>query len=173
MKLTKTELKEMIKEVLREELSKKPLKEDLSRVDQELAKLEDFELEYGGYEDEWYEDRWDPMSQHGHYQNSGTTRHGDFTYTVSAEDMFEYIGSELLSIERNPEKSPLIKEVFRLSQAWDDAYDKYGDSVETDKAEEELNLYIIQHLDEFFTIYEKESYAHYEEAAYDWSRDNY
>ncbi len=205
MKITRSELKEMIKEVLREELSKKPLKEEkefrselkrllstpegrakfdsmpwkerqplydedrkVDPVEITLNNTEDFELEYGGFTDDWYEDRWDPNSSYGHYQDTGTTRHGDFTYAVEASDMYEYIGSELLSIEKNHNKSPYVKEYFRLSDIWDATP---INTVEADEAEEAMNLYLAQNLDEFFKIYEKEIHDHYMEDAYDWARN--
>lgn len=205
MKITRTELKEMIKEVLREELSKKPLVEEkefrselrklwstpegrakydsmtwderiplhnedrkVDPVDIALAKLDDFELEYGGFDREWHKDHWDPNSDYGHYTVDGADYYDDFTYKVEATDMFEYL-TTCLEQEKNPGRSPFIKEYFRLTDIWEAAPDY---SIESTEAEDAMNLYLINNIDEFFKIYEEDIYDHFQEDAYDWAGDH-
>ena len=203
MKITRTELKEMIKEVLREELSKKPLAEEkefrselrklwstpegrakydsmtwderrplhdedskVDPVELALAELEDFDLEYDGFDDDWAEDHFDPNSWYGHYQKTGTNSYRGFTYTVEAADMFEYL-TTCLEREKNPGRSSYIKEYFRLSDVWEATPDY---SIESTEAEDAINLYLINNIDEFFKLYEEDVYDHFQESALDWAR---
>ena len=167
MKITKSELKQMIREVLREELTKKPLKEELDPVDQILNKTPDYELEYEGYDEDWHEDKFDPSSLYGHDQDYGTYHFDDFTYAVEARELFEYLVDFLQDKAQEPITSDLMAEYKKLMDAW---YAAEGE--EEDRACEVMELYVAQHLEELAQLYDKDIHAHYEERAYEWAREN-
>lgn len=169
MKITKSELKEMIREVLKEELAKKPLKEEVDPLTQVLNELGAIELEYEGFNDDWFEDRFDPNSNYGHYQVTGSTGYNDFTYKVEAGDLFDFIEEYCLSEEKDSSKSPEVAEYLRLKNIYE-ATD-FG-TEESDEAFDAMNLYLAQNLEKFFEVYEKDVYDYFEEQAQEWAREN-
>lgn len=163
MKITKTELKQLIRETLREELAKKSLKEELDPVDQILRQLPDYELEYEGYDYEWYEDKWnyDTMD---HDQDYGTDHFDDFTYSVDATSLYETVFDILQEKVEEPVESDLMRKCKELMQAW------WQVSDDEDKEAEPLaavELFVAQNLEAFADICYDELLVAYEERAYE------
>ena len=162
MKITKTELKQLIRETLREELAKKSLKEELDPVDQILRQLPDYELEYEGYDYDWDEDKFDPNSQYGHYQVAHTSRLDDFVYTVDATSLYETVFDILQEKVEGPVESDLMKKCKELMQAWWKASE-----AEEAKHLAAVELFVAQNLEEFADMCYNELLAEYKEQAYE------
>lgn len=161
MKITKSELKKIIKETLREELAKSALKEELDPVNQILRQLPDYKLEYDGYEYEWDEDFWN-YSTMNHDQRSGTSYQNDFTYEVDATSLFETVFDILQDKVAGPVDDKLMIECKKLMQAW---WRAKGEAEETALAA--VELFVAQNLEAFAEECYEELLAYYKESAYE------
>ena len=142
---------------------------EVDPVDQILNTTDDFELEYDGFEVEWYEDHFDPSSSYGHYQTGGTDYHPDFTYKVNAINMFETLRDDILP--KHAEKvtdSTLVTEYRKLAQAWENSTD--ATEAETGDA---MELYIAKNLEELVDTFIDEILEHYKEEALEWAHENW
>jgi hypothetical protein len=163
MKITKADLRQLIRETLREELAKKPLKEELDPVDQILNKLPDYELEYEGYDYEWYRDKWNYNTM-DHDQDYGTDHYDDFTYSVDATSLYETVFEILQEKVSGPVTDKLMIECKKLMQAW------WQVSDDKDKEAEPLaavELFVAQNLFEFADMCYEELLKEYEDSAYE------
>ena len=108
-----------------------------------INSYEDFVFDYEGWEEEGYEDHFDPASAYGHYQTSSTTVHPDFTYDVDAMTVFETLRDKIL-----PEKSNKISdaglqaEYKKLEAAWENSTEEARY-----EAGEALDLFIAENLE--------------------------
>ncbi len=161
MKITKNELKQLIRETLREELAKESLREELDPVDQILRQLPDYELEYEGYDYEWYEDKWnyDTMD---HDQDYGTDHFDDFTYSVDATSLYETVFDILQEKVQGPVESDLMRKCKELMQAW---WRAEGDEEAEPLAA--VELFVAQNLEDFADMCYEELLAEYKEQAYE------
>ena len=142
---------------------------------------DDFEFEYGGFEDDAVTDHFDPNSAYGHYQTSKRIYHPDFTYEVDAVSMFEVMRDRFLP--NNVDKisdSTLAAEFKKLNAADDEAYAALlnakanGTSEELKAASytynianEALELFIANNLKTFVDMFYNELRDWFEEDAYD------
>ena len=204
MKITKSELRQLIQETLREELSKKSLKEErefrsefarlmstpegrkeldtmprdewtkllladraADPVEQLLNKTKDYELDYKSFSRDWEEDKFDPNSAYGHYQDYGTDYYSDFSYPVKAHTLYEYLNDLLAEKVKEPSTSELMAEYKKLYQAWQSATGEAEDI-----ALEALELFQAQNLYDLADLYIDEVKEHFSEDAYDWASEN-
>ena len=144
----------------------KSLKESADPVDEILAKTPDYELEYEGYDEDWYKDKWNYNTM-SHDQDYGTHHIPDYTYAVDAVSLFEYLVDLLQEKAKEPITNELMAEYKKLMDAW---YKAEGE--EEDRASAAMELYIAQHLHEFAELYEEEIAEKYSDAAYEWSLEN-
>lgn len=206
MKVTKTELKEMIRTVIKEELSNTVLKEEkefrseyarlmstpegrekyfslpyeeqnelrkadraMNPVARELDALDDFRLEYDGFEYEWFEDHFDPGRWHGHYQTSGTDYHDDFIYKVDPSTMFETMRDNI--IPKFASKYPTDKLLSEYNKL-DNLFQNAGPE-EEDKLGEACDLFLAQNLESFVDLFLDEVTEYFSEDANDWANKNW
>lgn len=135
-------------------------------VDQILSQLPDYELEYEGYDEDWYEDKWN-YSIMDHDQDYGTYHFDDFTYEVDATSLFEYLVDLLQDKAQEEVTAEVMVEYKKLMQAWYDA-----EREEEDRACAAMELYVAQHLHELATLYKKDVTEYFKEAAYKWAGEN-
>lgn len=166
MKIMKSELKNMIKEVLREELSKNFLKEELDLVGQELKKISDYEIEYEGFDEDWYRDKWNYSSDR-HDQDSGTYRFNDFTYKVAAVDLFEFLIDFLQKKAEEPITSALMTEYKKLMDAWYNS----EEGEEEARTSEALDLYTVRNLHELAELYYDDVKEYFSDQAHEWAKE--
>ena len=142
--------------------------ETVDPVDEILKQTPDYELEYEGYDEDWYKDKFDPTSLYGHDQDYGTHHYNDFTYAIDAVRLFEYLADDLLQDKaQEPITSDLMAEYKKLMDAW---YAAKGD--EEDRACDAMELYIATHLHELADLYSKDIEEHYKDDAYEWAYEN-
>lgn len=138
-----------------------------TEVDKLLWAMDDFEFEYDGFEEEGYEDHFDP--RYGHSQTSKTYEHDDYTYKVDAVDMFEFMRD--IFLPKNADKISdveLAAEYKKLETAWENSTE------ETEAAAcEALEIFLAKNLEKFVNIFYSELKDYFSEKAYDWARDNW
>lgn len=129
-----------------------------------LNDIKEIDLEYGGFANDWYEDHFDPNSYYGHYQTGGTDHYDDFTYTVDATSVFEYL-NELLpaKLDKLP-VNDLTVEYKKLLKAYNDSTDDMEE-----EAGEALDLFLAQNLEEFVEIAKEYVLEHFAEDAEAWA----
>jgi hypothetical protein len=138
-------------------------------IDKVLHQYDDFEIEYAGFESEWYEDHFDPGSYWGHYQTDGVNDYSDFTYEVDAVSIFETLRDTILPKKgESKADDPVVKEWLRLNEL---AVETAG-TPEEDKALYELELFLAKNLDSFFKTFIKEISEYYKEDAQEWAVEN-
>lgn len=143
------------------------LKEAVDPVDEVLKQTPDYELEYEGFDEDWYQDKWNPNSLYGHDQDYGTYHYNDFTYTVDAESLFEYLIDMLQTKAQEPITSDFMAEYKKLMDAW---YKAEGE--EEDRACQAMELYVAKNLHELADLYYKDIEKYYSEDAYEWAGEN-
>lgn len=143
------------------------LTEEADPVDQELEKLDDYELEYEGFEDDEVTDGFDPNSWYGHTQKVKTYYFDDFTYKVEAKDLFEYLMDFLQDKIEESSTSAIMNEYKKLAQAWWDA-----EGEEERRACAVVELYVAQNLFELADLYYNDIQEHYSEEAYEWALEH-
>jgi hypothetical protein len=142
------------------------LEEAVNPVDEILAKTPDYELEYEGFDEDWYEDKWNYNTM-DHDQDYGTYHFDDFTYEVDATGLFEYLVDLLQDkAEENPTDEVMV-EYKKLIDAW---YKAEGE--EEDRACAAMELYVAQHLHELADLYYKDIQEHYSDSAYEWAKES-
>lgn len=123
----------------------------------------DFELEYEGYEYEWYEDHFNPDYAYGHYQTTGKSYLDDFVYSVDAGSMFELLRDIIIDKYANDVgKSELLDTYKALEKTWEDSTEEIEE-----EACEAMELFLAKNLKDFFDIFEKQIYDYYYEKAYE------
>lgn len=136
-----------------------------------LTEIETIPLEYDGFENDWYEDHFDPNSSYGHYQTGGTNSYGSFTYEADAVTVFEYLRDSLLPEQAGKKSNSLLAEFKRLNDICDSIdYKTQADAFE--KAGEELEIFIVQNLDEFVDMFMEDILDYFAEGAQEWALDN-
>lgn len=135
-------------------------------VDQILRQLPDYELEYEGYDEDWYEDKWN-YSIMDHDQDYGTYHFDDFTYEVDATSLFECLVDLLQDKAQEEVTAEVMVEYKKLMQAW---YDAEGE--EEERACAAMELYVAQHLHELADLYKKDITKYYNDSAYEWASEN-
>jgi hypothetical protein len=134
-----------------------------TEVDKLLWDTEDFEFEYEGWEEEGYEDHFDPGRAYGHYQTSSTYKHDDFTYAVDAVDVFETLRDEILpKVDTTKVKNELILEYKKLEAVWE----KSKDDADADVAD----MFLAKNLEDIANTFYSDLEDYYSEKAYDWAR---
>lgn len=200
MKIKKSELKQLIRGMLREALTEEkefrseykklmstpegrkqfrelPLEQqtalykadmEVDPVDQILKKTPDYELEYDGFSEDWYEDHFDPGSYYGHYQTTGVNNFDDFTYEIDAVSLWEYM-VDILD-KKIEESSPysLTNEYKKLVQ---DCIAADG-TEEEDAVNEVANVFLAKNLHDFADLYYEDLLKLCSERAYEWARDH-
>lgn len=129
----------------------------------------DFEIEYAGFTDEWEEPRFDPSSWYGYYTVTKSREYGDYSYSVPIEDILEDLMTEI--IPENLNSSYIEKAIKRRIAELE--YSAYKDTAESeirklvadyqklealceksdDEDYEKLEIFVADHLDEFFVIF--------------------
>ena len=170
MKIKTSELKQLLREALKEELTARALKEDAAEeaevtVDDILADADGYEIEYEGWENDISTDHFDSFS--GHYQTPKFEYYDDFTYYVEPVDLFEYLVDLLQEKAKEANTSELMTEYKKLMDAW---YKAEGD--EEDRACAAMELWVAQHLHELADMFSKDITDHFWEEAYDWAERN-
>ena len=134
-----------------------------------LKKMPAFELEYKGFDREWYKDRFDPNLWGGHYTENGTDHIDDFTYEVEAEEMFEFVRDlvdESITKGTAP-KSELIDELAKRFPP------KQYTSTEEEQADNDAyDLFIAKHLEEFVELFMDDVLEHFQDEAYQWAEEH-
>ncbi len=121
----------------------------VDQVEQALKNAKDIELEYEGFSDDWFEDRFDPGSWWGHYQDEGSCYYPDYTYKVDARDMLETLGVTILpKYAAKFANNELVKEWQRLDKAWENSTDETED-----EANEAIDLFIIKNMESFVDLF--------------------
>jgi hypothetical protein len=122
----------------------------------------DFEFDYEGWEEEGYEDHFDP--DRGHWDTAKTYVHPDFTYTVEPVDMLQVLVEDILSTcDPSKYNSNILNEYKKLEAAWINATPE-----NEEEACEVVELFVIEHLEEFVDMFYSELHEYYRERAYDW-----
>lgn len=200
MKIKKSELKQLIRETLREALTeekvfrseykrlmstpegRKQYKEmpfeqrqalykadcEVDPVDQILKKTPDYELEYEGFEEDWYEDHFDPGSYYGHYQTGGVYNVDDFIYKIDAVTLYEFLADFLNGKLKETSPYTLTNEYNKLAQACIDA----EGTDEEEVVNEVADVFLAQNLHDFAEIYYEDLLKYYHDDAYEWARDH-
>ena len=137
----------------------------------------DFEIEYDGYTDTWDEDRFDPESAHGHYTVSKSRYYDNFTYEISPEDVLEdltenfipkYLAPDFIEKAIKRIKSEFISsshagkieaEIRALYADYQKLEELCGEDCE------KLNIFVADHLDTFFYIFESVFQEEYKDRA--------
>jgi hypothetical protein len=142
------------------------------KTDDEINELiwafNEFEFEYDGFEDEWYEDHFNPNSWYGHYQTGGSGSYDDYTYTVDATIVFEVIRDTIIPEYASKKNDELASEGLKLYNTWNDALG----------AAEELitcwayERFLAENLDIFVDIFYDELHEYYEDDAKEWALDH-
>ena len=139
---------------------------ELNPVDKILHDLPHIELEYEGFEDEWYEDHFN--SEDGHWQTGGTYNFPSFTYPADTVTVYERLRDYCLEKPGDKINNELVAKYVELQKAWE--------NTETPEEEEargdELELFLAQNLKEFVEIFNEELHEYFSEQAYDWALDN-
>lgn len=146
-------------------------------IEQPLKKHNGVGLSYDGFEDEWYEDRFDPFSSYGHYQTGGSRYISDFEYDISAEEAYEAlvnaiipdyaVGEFTLSTNKHAD---IVKEAVRL---YDEYNENYRDTAKSDIDVLELNNFVVNNLDALIEVFTNVLTEHFSEGAEAWARDRY
>lgn len=144
----------------------------------------DFELEYSGFTDNWEEDSWD-YERHEYTSIPRSKRYDDYTYSVSPKDLWETLRD--IIIDQYISKPGYIEKAIkyykssfvswnqdRAEESAEDLrkiaadYQKFQELWKTDEtAGDKLDIYIADHLDEFFCLFELPLKDYYEESAKD------
>lgn len=146
-------------------------------IEQPLKKHSGVGLSYDGFEDEWYEDRFDPFSSYGHYQTGGSRYISDFEYTISAEEAYEALVGEIIpdyavgefTLSTN-KHADIVKEAVRL---YDEYNENYSDTAKSDIDVLELNKFVVNNLDALIEVFTNILTEHFSEGAEAWARDRY
>lgn len=144
----------------------KALEEAVDPVDEVLNKTPDYELEYEGYDEDWYEDKWNYNTM-DHDQDYGTYHIPDYTYEVDADSLFEYLVDLLQDKAQEPGTNELMTEYKKLMDAW---YKAEGD--EEARACAAMELWVAQHLHELADLYYEDIKEYYSDRAHEWSIEN-
>lgn len=142
---------------------------EVDPVQKELDALEDFEFEYEGYDEDWYEDHFDPGSWYGHYQTSGTNHFPGFSYSVDSVDVFETLRDTIIS-KPNIEKvgsNELLTNYLKLEKAWTEASEDMEDELC-----EKMELYLAKNLGAFVEMFYEPLVEYYKDKAYEWASEN-
>lgn len=145
---------------------------------------DDFEIEYAGYTAHWEDDAWD-YERGEHTTIPRSRRYDDFTYKVEPYELWETLRDSI--IDRYIDKPGYLEKAIKYyksgfgSWAQDRAeasaedlkkvaadYQKFQELWKTDeKAGDMLDIYIADHLDEFFCLFELPLKEYYEDSAED------
>lgn len=138
-----------------------------TELDKLLWAMDDFEFEYDGWEEEGYTDQFDP--RYGHYQTSKTYEHDDFTYKVSAMDVFEVLRDEILPTNKDKiSDAGLQAEYKKLEAVWENATEETADA-----AGDALDLFIAKNLEDLANYFYAELETIFKDEAYSWANDNW
>jgi hypothetical protein len=141
---------------------------------------ESFELEYDGYIEDWEQDAWDYEASR-YTTVSRATEYDDYTYEVYTEELLRVLMRDIL-VKQNltPAKiAEVVKKIesqYRYSaykaQAVNKAkklisdYQKLEALYEKDNSlEEKLEIFVIDHLEDFFFIFNEDIKEYYEDDA--------
>ena len=142
----------------------------------------DFEIEYDGFTDNWEEDSWD-YERHEYTSIPRSKSYRDFTYEVSPEELWEVLRD--LIIDQYIYKPGYIEQAIKHyksgfgSWAQDSAeaaaedlrkvvadYQKFQELWKTDEtAGDKLDIYIADHLDDFFALFYQPIQERYKKSA--------
>lgn len=156
-----------------------------SSVEEALANYPwDFEIDYDGYTVNWEEDSWD-YTNHNHTTIPRSRRYNAFTYSVSPKELWETLRDFLIDeyIDKPGYIEKAIKHYTSSFGSWSQDraeesaaglrkvvadYQKFQKIWETDEtAGDKLDIYIADHLDDFFVLFELPLMEYYEERAKD------
>lgn len=142
---------------------------EVDPVQKELDALEDFEFEYDGFSQEWYEDHFDPGSYYGYYQTSGTYQYSDFSYSVGSVDVFETLRDIIISKPNIDKVKPneLLTNYLKLDKAWAEASEDMEDELG-----EQTELYLAKNLEAFVEMFYEPLVEYYKDSAYEWAEEN-
>jgi hypothetical protein len=141
-------------------------------VDDLLGKVDDFVIEYEGFDEEYDEDHWDYSSE-SHYQTTSTVHYGDFEYEVDAGDVWEGIVNlsqeeiEKHKFTPSTESSEVLNTFIKLQ--------KEAESAPKDQSTlywNRLGVFVAENLDKLFNIFYSYFQDEYEELAYEWARES-
>jgi hypothetical protein len=141
---------------------------EVDPVDQILKKTPDYELEYEGFEEDWYEDHFDPGSYYGHYQTGGVYNVNDFIYKIDAVTLYEFLADFLNGKLKETSPYSLTNEYNKLAQACIDA----EGTDEEEAVNEVADVFLAQNLHDFAEIYYEDLLKYYHDDAYEWARDH-
>ncbi len=144
----------------------------------------DFEIEYDGFTDEREEDQNDPNSRYGHYTVTKSREYDDYSYSVPVEDILEDLMTDIIpdNLNSNYIERAIKRRIAELR------YSAYKDTAESeirkliadyqklealceksgDEDYEKLEIFVADHLDDFFVIF----YPAFQEKYRDQAREN-
>ena len=142
-----------------------------SELDKMLDSYDDIELEYDGFEREWYEDHYSHIS--GHYTTGGTTRYPDFTYEIDATSAYEAIDTVLYRYSSGKIKTSLpsdkyAQEVFKL---YTNKKNTKNDAAAEMIAHFEYVYYITYNLEELVAVFYDEIKEIHYKYAMEWAEE--
>ena len=141
---------------------------------------DDFEIVYDGYTANWEDDAWD-YEREEHTTVSRSRKYDDFTYRVSAKDVWEVLRDSI--IDEYIDKPGYLEKAFKyyasefLSPSWADEsiadlkkvvadYKKLQELQKTDdEAGDKTDIYIADQLDSFFVLFELPLKEYYKDLA--------
>lgn len=127
-----------------------------------LDKMGEVEIEFPGFEHEWFKDRADARGQH--VQDSGTDFYPAFTYSADATAVFDNLRDTIIpKYKDRVEKSELLTQYLKLEQA--------SENGDTDAANN-LDFFLAQHLEDFVEIFNKGLVKQFKEEAQEWALEN-
>ena len=135
---------------------------EVDPVEQILKQFPDYDLEYEGYDYEWYRDKWNYNTMN-HDQDYGTDHYDDFTYSVDATSLFETVFDILQEKVKEPTESDLMKKCKELMQAW---WQVSNDADKEAEPLEAVELFVAQNLEYFADMCYEELLTEYEDQAY-------
>ena len=147
------------------------LEEENNQIDPvqaELDKYGDIEIEYDGFDTEWYEDKWN-YSRMDHDQDCGIDHYRAFTYSKEVGDIFELLRDTI--IDKYIDKVP-ANEILTKYKELSNALDQSSPDTE-DKIIEALELHIAKNLEEFLSIFYDYVADYYWEDAKEWALDHF